>query len=75
MLAPLWPLVSLFKPCALHFCVLVLHVCMLEIKFNSIQEIMSHISVCIQHIGHLVSNIKIFVQCSERIKLSYPGRF
>ena len=38
MLAPLRPLVSFFKPCALHFCVLVLLVCMLEIKsiqFNS----------------------------------------
>ena len=38
MLAPLWPLVSFFKPCALHFVFLYcLFVCLslLEIKFNS----------------------------------------
>ena len=38
MLAPLWPLVPFFEPCALHFCVLVLLVCMIEIKFNPIKK-------------------------------------
>ena len=39
MLAPLWPLVSFFKPFALHFCVLVLR-CLYawnKVQFNSIQ--------------------------------------
>ena len=57
MLAPLWPLlplVSFFKPCALHFCVLVLLVCMLEIKFNS--KLNSIHSTMLQlHVASLVS--------------------
>ena len=67
MLALLWPLVSFFKSCALQFFVLVLFVCMLEIKFNSILDNAqafsnySELKVIFVSVGSDISNISAHV--------------